>query len=124
MLEEFRTDRKLIELYKVMTNSDFAGNTADTYIIEVLYALMNTDLVNGDEKVIGKDPLQLLRFAKEVVRLFETEQKTASCFSMANWAKALCHYMKHDSLSYKDIHRMSTIPLRNEVRNYLNTEDE
>ena len=124
MLEEFRTDRKLLELYRVMTESDFQGNTTDTYVIEVLYALMNTDLVNGDEKVIGKDPVKLLRFAKEVVRLFETEQKTASCFSMANWAQALCRYMKQNKVSYRQIHRMSTVVLRKDVREYLNTEEE
>ena len=124
MLEEFRTDRKLIELYKVMTHSDFEGNTTDTYVIEVLYALMNTDLVNGDEKVIGKDPVRLLHFAKEVVRLFETEQRTASSYSMANWAQALCRFMKDRGLSYEQIHRMSTVVLRKDVREYLNTEEE
>ena len=107
-----------------MTESDFEGNTTDTYLIELMYAFMNVDLVNGDEKVIGKDPRKLLQFARDVVRIFETEEKTVSSWSMANWTKALCTYMKHDSLSYMDIHRMSTIPLRNEARKYLNTEDE
>lgn len=123
MIREYLTDRKLIELYATMTGSDFEGNTTDTYLIELMYAMMSTDLVNGDEKVIGNDPMQLLQLSKEVVRIFETDDRTASVWSMANWAKALCLYMKVNSLTYRPIHRMSTVILRKEVSQYLSKEE-
>ena len=106
-----------------MTESDFEGNTTDTYLIELMYAFMNVDLVNGDEKVIGKDPRKLLQFARDVVRIFGTEEKTVSSWSMANWAKALCLYMKENTLTCRQIHKMSTFVLRREVSEYLSEEE-
>lgn len=123
MIREYLTDRRLIELYEKMTESDFQGNTTDTYVIELMYAMMCTDLVNGDEKVIGKEPMQLLQLSKEVVRIFETDDRTASVWSMANWVKALCLYMKENSLTCRQVHKMSTFVLRREVSEYLSEEE-
>ena len=123
MIREYLTDRKLIELYGKMTESDFQGNTTDTYVIELMYAMMCTDLVNGDEKVIGKEPMQLLQLSKEVVCIFETDDRTASVWSVANWAKALCLYMKENTLTCRQVHKMSTFLLRREVSEYLSEEE-
>ena len=118
-IKELLTDDKLLRLYETLTESDYKGNTHDTYVIELLYALTIVDLVNGSEEVLDFKGKELLKFAKEVIRVFETDDKEVSYYSVRNWTEALFEYMRVNNLSYKTIHKKNTYELREEVRNFL-----
>ena len=121
-LKELLTDDKMLKLYETLTESDFKGNTNDTYVIELLYALTIVDLVNGSEEVLDFKGRDLLLFAKEVVRIFETDDSEVSYFSVRNWTEGLIEFMRDNNYSYKDIHKKNTYELREEVRKYLKTD--
>ena len=121
-LKELLTDDKMLKLYETLTESDFKGNTNDTYVIELLYALTIVDLVNGSEEVLDFKGRDLLLFAKEVVRIFETDDNEVSYFSARNWTEGLIEFMRENNYSYKDIHKKNTYELREEVRKYLKTD--
>lgn len=123
-IEEFKTGRKFNALYETMTRSNYKGDLVDCYLIEMLYATMTVDLVNGSEELLDYNPDMLRDFAKEVVRIFNTEDTKSSMFSMANWCMALMKYMRENNLTYSDIHKKNTYELREDVRKYLNLGEE
>ena len=123
-LKELIAEDKILHLYSILTESDFKGNATDTYIVVLLYTIMIVDLVNGTQEVIDTDGKNLIKYAKEVIRLFERDDRTASYMSVRNWTEALFEYMRTNNLTYKDIFKKNTYDLRKEVSKYLKTSDE
>ena len=123
MFEERKIKNKTLELYKLLSRSDFKGNYEDAYTIEQLFTMLCLDVlinVKGGHNIKGGD---LLDLAKEVIRLFELDDGDVSNYSVMNWCKALWLYMVDANKKYKDIHSMNTYDLRNEVSNYLESGD-
>ena len=123
MFEELKVKNKTIELYRLLSRSDFKGNYEDAYTIEQLFTMLCLDVVlnvHGGENVKGKD---LLDLAKEIIRLFEIDENGVSNFSIMNWCKATLSYMNETGKKYKDIHSMNTYQLRTEVEEYLTKGD-
>ena len=123
MFEERKIKNKTLELYKLLSRSDFKGNYEDAYTIEQLFTMLCLDVlinVKGGHNIKGGD---LLDLAKEVIRLFELDDGDVSNYSVMNWCKALWLYMIDANKKYKDIHSMSTYDLRNKVSNYLEQGD-
>lgn len=115
-------DNKLIELYKLLTGSDFKGSYEDTYIVELLYALMCVDLASDFHNLKFMADV-MYDLAIEIIRIFETDDNKPSSFSIDNWTYALIQYMKNENVDYKAVHKMSTVELRDNVRKYLELED-
>ena len=123
MFEERKIKNKTLELYKLLSRSDFKGNYEDAYTIEQLFTMLCLDVlinVKGGHNIKGGD---LLDLAKEVIRLFELDDGDVSNYSVMNWCKALWLYMADTNKKFKQIHSMSTYDLRNEVSNYLGSGD-
>ena len=123
MFEERKIKNKTLELYKLLSRSDFKGNYEDAYTIEQLFTMLCLDVlinVKVGHNIKGGD---LLDLAKEVIRLFELDNGEVSNYSVMNWCHALWLYMADTNKKYKDIHSMSTYDLRNKVSNYLEQGD-
>ena len=69
------------------------------------------------------DGSHLLDLAKEIIRIAEND-KDISNFSLFNWSRAMLRYMDDTGKKYKHIHSMSTYELREDVKKYLEKEDD
>ena len=124
MFEEIKVRNKTLELYKLLSRSDFNGNYEDAYTIEQLFTLLCVDLIsNSKDNSIKLKPKEMLELAKDIIRVFEIEESVSN-FSVYNWTRAAFEYMKEDNKLYKDIHKMSTIDLRKKLSEYLELSDE
>lgn len=121
-LMEGKRDKKIIELYTLLSHSDFEGNYEDTYVIEVLFALMCVDL--NSKRIEGLDLKRddILTLAKELVRIVEINEEL-SIYSFYNWSSALCKYMVDKGKSVTNVHKESTYDLRENVSEYLEKEE-
>lgn len=117
-------DRKLLQLYIALTRSDLKGNYEDTYMIELLFTILVIDLIVNSGEETDMKAKDIVNLAKEIVRIYETEDDKLSYFSIRNWTESLLDYMKAEKKKYKDIHRMNTYDLRKEVSAYLRKGDE
>lgn len=113
-------ENKLLDLYEIITGSDFKGKIIDTYVVELLFAILAIDMANDNEQLYNRHEIYIL--AENVIRLFECEDEMPSVYSIHNWANAMFQYMKINKLDYKKIHRMNIIDLRREVSEYIEKE--
>ena len=121
---ENKRDMKIVELYTLLSHSDFKGNYEDTYVIEVLFALLCLDLNSRRKTALDFNKKELLTLAKELVRIVEIDGEL-SVYSFYNWSAALCKYIEQDKKSVDSVHKADTYTLRREVSNYLRrNEDE
>ena len=129
MFEEMKIRNKTLDLYRLLTRSDFEGNYEDAYTIEQLFTLLCLDVIvhskSGlDPKLKNMKPKQMLDLAKEIIRMAEREDGGMSNYSVYNWANAALEYMNETGSRYSDIHRMSTYDLKKEIGQYLLKEDD
>ena len=117
-------DTKLMQLYTALTHSDFKGNYEDTFIIEMLFAVLVIDLIANGSRKENMKAGDMVNLAKEVLRIYETDDGEMSYLSIRNWTEGLMEYMEENNKRYKDIHKMATYDLRKEVREYLKQGDE
>ena len=104
MFEEIKVRNKTLDLYKLLSRSDFNGNYEDAYTIEQLFTLLCVDLIsNSKDYSIKLKPKEMLELAKDIIRAFEIDDSVSN-FSVYNWTRAAFEYMKVDNKSYKDIH--------------------
>lgn len=117
-------ENKIIVLYHTLTGSNFKGEYEDTYTIELLFTLLNIDLIANSEEPseLGSD--EMLLFAKEIIRIYETDDNEFSYYSIRNWVEAMFEYMKVEKKVYADIFKTNTYDLRNEISKYLKQGDE
>ena len=115
-------DRKLLQLYTTLCQSDLKGNYEDTYTLELMYALMCVDLCHIDHG-IELQPNEMTLLARNVVRLVDVNNEL-SIYSMINWTDALMKYMKRENLTVKKINKMSYFDLNEEVKPLLNKGEE
>ncbi len=120
ILEHYR-DAKLKELYQKITRSDFKGDFEDDYVLCVMYAMRCIDRNQG--KGIDIPENEYVPLAKEIIRIYETsEERDLEDLSIMSFTKKLFAYMKVQKKRYKDIHKMSTIDLMNELDRYADKE--
>ena len=119
-----KRDEETLDLYRILTESDFKGNYEDTFTVEMMYCILIIDLIVNAENPTELKPMDMYNLAKEVLRIFETEQKECSYYSVRNWTEALLDYMEENKLTYDDIHRADTYSLRKNVSEYLKQGDE
>lgn len=119
ILENIR-DRKLIELYQMLTRSDMNGNAKDSWVVKMLYALNCVDELVAKSGVISKK--EYVIFAKEVVRISETEDNDGKSLliSLPAWTVGLMEYMKKTKKKMKQIHSMSGYDLMIDVKQVIN----
>ena len=119
ILENIR-DRKLIELYQMLTRSDMNGNIKDGWVIKMLYALNCVDALISQSGIISKK--EYVIFAKEVVRISETEDNDGEnmYISLPVWTVGLMEYMKKTGKTMKQIHSMSAYDLMSDVKGVIN----
>ena len=127
MFEEIRIRNKTLELYKLLSRSDFKGNYEDAYTIEQLFTLLCLDvIVNSkrdlDERLKKMKEKHMLELAKEIIRMVETDDGMSN-FSVYNWTSAALKYMTENNKNYNDIHKMSTWDLKKEIGQYLEKEE-
>ena len=74
ILENYR-DRKLKELYQVITRSDFKGNLEDDYMLSVMYAMRCIDRIQENDPFIKEN--DYVNVAKEIrlVKKMKASQK-------------------------------------------------
>ena len=119
ILENIR-DKKLIELYQMLTRSDMNGNIKDGWVIKMLYALNCVDSLVSQSGVISSK--EYVVFAKEVVRISETEDNDGEnlYISLPVWTVGLMEYMKKTGMKMKQIHSMSGYELMMNVKKLIN----
>ena len=118
MILENKRDQKLLQLYEMLTRSDFAGEMKDEFCVCLLYIVRCLDSAQKAERTIEKK--HLMGVAKEVARVYETSEKEEfKHISIMAWAKAMIEYMKDSGLGYKDLHKMSTYDLKKAVEMYI-----
>lgn len=111
MLEKKR-DRKLTDLYQILTRSDFKGRIETNRIIRSLYAIYCLDAVNRQKMPLNEEDYLLL--ARELLRIEETPLFDYDR-SLMTWAKGLLNYMKDENLSIRDIQKKNSIDLKKEI---------
>ena len=117
-------DSKLMQLYAALTKSDLKGHYEDTYMVEILFTVLTLDLIVNSDETMQMDERDIMRMAKEIIRIYERDDKELSYFSVRNWTEALFAYMDETKKDYDAIHRMNTYDLRKEVSRYLKKSDE
>lgn len=117
-------DNKLMQLYLALTKSDLQGNYEDTYLIELLFTVLVIDLIVNQGNPTDMKAKDIVNLAKEIVRIFETPDGELSYYSVRNWTESVLEYMADKNKDYKDIHKMNTYDLREEVSAYLKKGDE
>ena len=117
-------DSKLMQLYAALTKSDLKGHYEDTYMVEILFTVLTLDLIINSDETMQMDERDIMRMAKEIVRIYERDDKELSYFSVRNWTEALFAYMDETKKDYDAIHRMNTYDLRKEVSGYLRKSDD
>lgn len=115
---ENERDKKVMQLYTVLSRSDFKGNYEDTYTIELVYALMCLDLAVNSKSGLEFNPNEFILLSKELVRIVDIDGELDK-YSFINWAQSMVEYMKKNNLKVKQIHKMNTYDLRNNVAAYL-----
>lgn len=123
MFEERKLKNKTLQLYSILSHSDFKGNYEDGYTIERLFALLCLDLTVNKLTPGKYKANELLDLATEVIRIVETSDNMISNYSIMNWCRALNRYMMLTGKKYKEIHSMSTYDLKHDVKQHLETED-
>ena len=121
LFQEHYRDKKLKQLYQTLTRSDFAGDFEDDYVLSVLYAMRCIDCHQSPSFKIPER--HYVDLAKEIIRVYDTsEEADLDDLSIYAFTRALMAYMKENDLRYKDIHKMSTLRLLNELSVYFNKE--
>ena len=121
LFQEHYRDKKLKQLYQTLTRSDFAGDFEDDYVLSVLYAMRCIDCHQSPSFKIPER--HYVDLAKEIIRVYDTsEEADLDDLSIYAFTRALMTYMKENDLKYKDIHKMSTLRLLNELSVYFNKE--
>jgi len=108
MILETVQNKKLIELYQILTQSDFKGNRQSLNAIELLYLIGCLDVATNLKEPSSFKPTELAELAKELKRVIDDEPPML-------FAKGLIEFMRNDNKSVKDIHSMSTITLKQEI---------
>lgn len=111
---ENERDKKVLQLYTVLSHSDFKGNYEDTYIIELVFALMCLDLIANSKDGLELNPKEFILLSKELVRIIDIDGEL-DIYSFANWAQAMIKYMKENNVKPNQIHKMNTYDLRKSV---------
>ena len=89
-------DKKLLQLYAALTKSDLKGNYEDTYVLEMMFALMCLDLTANAKYRYHFIPSEFTLLARNVVRM--VDDGNLSDYSFMNWSDALLTYMKENNL--------------------------
>ena len=117
ILENYR-DRKLKELYQVITRSDFMGNLEDDYMLSVMYAMRCIDRIQENDPFIKEN--DYVNVAKEIIRIYDSVQgNDYEDLSIEVWTRALMTYMRKEDKKYRDIHRSSSFDLMKDVIPYI-----
>ena len=111
MLEKKR-DRKLTDLYRILTRSDLNGHIESDRTVRNLYAIYCLDAVNRQETPLNEDEYLIL--SRELMRIDETRLYDWDHSLMA-WAYGLLKCMKENSLNVSDIQKMNSIDLKKTV---------
>ena len=111
MLEKER-DRKLTDLYQILTKSDLKGHIESNGIVRNLYAIYCLDAVNGREIALNENDYLIL--SRQLMRIDETQLFDWDC-SLETWAYGLLAYMKDKNLCAADIQKMSSVDLKKAV---------
>ena len=108
MLMENYRDRKLLELYQILTGSDLKEEIKDEFVICTLYAMR---CIDTGRKTYDVDRNHFIGIAKEALRIYENEILKDETYSLEGCIERLLRCMKEKDLNYRQIHRMSTFEL-------------
>lgn len=112
LLEDYR-DRRLLTLYQTLTKSDLRGYYEDTYMVELMFALLCLDLSANAKRHLELKPSEYTLLARELIRIVDDGELDR--YSVYYWADALLGYMTESKLKPKDIRKMSTYDLKENV---------
>lgn len=112
LLEDYR-DRRLLTLYQTLTKSDLRGYYEDTYMVELMFALLCLDLSANIKHHLELSPSEYTLLARELIRIVDDGELDR--YSVYYWADALLTYMKVNNLKPKQIKKMSTFDLKENV---------
>lgn len=120
MIVETIRDKKLVSLYTALTNSDFKGEIEEVELVCILYAMLCIDLSRKDyEEYFNKNlksPLDFVRYAKELIRVYETslngEHNENSVMFLAD---AMLYYLSKNDISYSVFHSMNGYELKKKI---------
>lgn len=124
IFKEKRADEKILELYQILTKSDFKGYYEDTFVVEMLFTVLTLDLIINSKTPTTLKPKEIYNLAKEILRIYEQDDSTFSYLSVRNWIEATLIYMDDNKYTYDDIFKRNTYELREDVRKYLKKGDE
>ena len=117
ILENIR-DKKLLELYKALTRSDFKGTMNDNYVIRLLYSTMVFDL-KANSSAHSYNETHSLQFGKELIRVYdEKTYDELDNWSIELWCEALLRMIEVEGLSYQDIHKLNARELKLKIAEY------
>ena len=111
MLEKKR-DRKLTDLYRILTRSDLNGHIESDRTVRNLYAIYCLDAINRQEIPLNEDEYLIL--SRKLMRIDETRLYDWD-HSLVAWAYGLLKCMKENSLNVSDIQKMNSIDLKKTV---------
>lgn len=127
ILENVR-DKKLLELYAMLTRSDFKGNMNDTFVVRMLYATMCIEIALNESRYNSKLQLNkndILNCAKEVIRVYDEKLYDESDnYSIEVLACALIDYMYYEDIDYSKVHSQNGRELKINLMNYIYAHDE
>ncbi len=103
LLESYR-DRKLSELYSLLTHSDMKGSLQDEYVICTLYAMR---CIDASKAVTGK---QILALAKEAMRAYEYLMQREDV-SLDQVIEALIESVRDGEHDCHEIHKLDCFEL-------------
>lgn len=124
MILENQRNRKLIELYRILTGSNLEGDIKDKEVISLLYAILHLDLTLlspefRNSNIIFK-PNEYVLIAKEILRACELEViDDFDNYKVMCWCRAMLRYMTTENVSYETIFKTSTYELRAKLINYI-----
>ena len=113
---ERKRDKKLTDLYRILTNSDLKGNIQSSKLVLNLYTLYCLDSTNRNKIPFTED--EYLTLSRELMRIEETDLYDWD-FSLTTWAYGLLCFMEDGNLSVSDIKKMNSVDLKKSVYTYI-----
>lgn len=110
-----KEDEMLMQLYRLIVNSDLKGNISNDYNLTVLYALRCIDVNQYRYKVC--DNKDMIKLAKEIIRIYEySPMVLLEYVSIEQWSESLLKFMKENKFRYEDIRKISSKDLIGKLR--------
>lgn len=100
-------DKKIVDLYLILTHSNLRGTIEDDVAVSLMYALLCIDRLNQGKRPIS--PIDYVQFAEDVIRV-DAEQND-SAYSIRDIAQFILGLERTPD----EIHKASGIDLKNEL---------